>query len=179
MIVVDDGFAIRLRDLRKKKGMTQTELCKRVGVGKTVISNYEAGKRKNIATPIINSIANELGVSQEELIGNAVVKNENLYPRASKTWPDPNAPMEYFCAGCRQKFVAHKAVRSITCPLCGVEHLVMWHICPDCLQRAKADVIPRRPYKCPVCNGHGSESGCTALCHACKGTGIVWDGGEH
>jgi DnaJ-class molecular chaperone len=58
----------------------------------------------------------------------------------------------------------------MTCPICKTT------IC-TCTEKPP----PRRPYKCPVCDGTGKvwqRSDSTGInkqpCHACKGTGIVW-----
>lgn len=37
-------MALRIKDLRKKRGLTQEELAKKLDVGRTAIANYESGK---------------------------------------------------------------------------------------------------------------------------------------
>jgi len=60
-------FSNKLKQIRKERGMTQTDLAQMIGVSKSLISNYEAGLRHRIAFPIQVSIANALGCSLEDL----------------------------------------------------------------------------------------------------------------
>lgn len=77
------------------------------------------------------------------------------------------------CCACRKSFEAHSIVNNLKCPHCEHEALIMLHICPACYQQFADRMPKRKPYKCPVCDGRGGEG---LQCHACKGTGIVWDG---
>lgn len=44
--LIDRGsFAVRLRALRKEKGMTQTELAEKIGTTRSSIANWENGSR--------------------------------------------------------------------------------------------------------------------------------------
>lgn len=61
-------FGENLRLLREKKGISQAELARRIGVSRSVISNYEAGKRSQISTPYIVAIAAALDVPWQELV---------------------------------------------------------------------------------------------------------------
>ena len=70
-------FGERLKDLRKKKNLTQEELGKKFNVGKTTISNWEA----NITEPqhtILLDIANFFGVSIDYLLGNEISKQDEI-----------------------------------------------------------------------------------------------------
>lgn len=58
----------RLRDARKKKGLTQEELGKLVGVGKSTICTYEKETR-NPSLETIVEFLNILGVSADYLLG--------------------------------------------------------------------------------------------------------------
>ena len=61
---------MRIKEIRKKKGMTAAELARLVNTTPVSISRYETGKR----TPTINKaaeIAAALGVTVDELIGKA------------------------------------------------------------------------------------------------------------
>lgn len=62
-------FAERLKELRKKSGMTQGELAKLIGVSTNSISIYENGDLPSIGKLI--SLANALGVSVDFLLGTA------------------------------------------------------------------------------------------------------------
>lgn len=54
-----------VRSLREKRGWNQTELAYRAGVGTTVISNFENGKRQT--APMAARIAKALKVKVETL----------------------------------------------------------------------------------------------------------------
>lgn len=58
----------RLRDLRLSKDMTQAELGKILGVGKTTISQYETGTRKPDAETL-DKLAGFFAVSVDYLLG--------------------------------------------------------------------------------------------------------------
>ena len=52
----------KIKNLREKSGITQTELAEKLGVSKSVISAYEKGIR-NPSHKILQSIAETFGVS--------------------------------------------------------------------------------------------------------------------
>lgn len=58
----------RLKELRLKKGLTQEELGRAVGVGKSAICCYEKGTR-NPALETIIEFMNVLGVTSDYLLG--------------------------------------------------------------------------------------------------------------
>jgi transcriptional regulator with XRE-family HTH domain len=66
----EDGFAGRLRDLRKQKGLSQTELAEAVGVHYTHIGRYERGKSRP-AADTLKRLADALGVSGDYLLEGA------------------------------------------------------------------------------------------------------------
>lgn len=63
-----ETFGVRLKKLRKQKGMSQSELAQKVGVWQTLISRYE---REEVAptTSTLEWICKALGVSATELLG--------------------------------------------------------------------------------------------------------------
>lgn len=64
----------RLKQLRKEKGLTQTELAKLINIGNKTISDYE----RNITSPDIetlNVIAGYFNVSTDYLLGKTNQKN--------------------------------------------------------------------------------------------------------
>lgn len=61
-------FAERLKQLRKEKAMTQTELSKTLGYGYTAIANYESGRNEPSLSDLI-SICKIFDVSSDYLIG--------------------------------------------------------------------------------------------------------------
>jgi len=62
------SIARRVRAFRKLKGLTQCELSKRVDISIAVIGSIERGTRKPDER-ILGRIADELGVTIDELIG--------------------------------------------------------------------------------------------------------------
>ena len=67
----DPGFAQRLRELRKQKDLSQTELGERVGVHYTHIGRYERGVSRPGADTL-KRLADALGVSGDYLLEGAV-----------------------------------------------------------------------------------------------------------
>jgi transcriptional regulator with XRE-family HTH domain len=63
------GFGERLRDLRKKRGLTQEELAKRADVGRHMtISDYERSKKKSPNIEIVSRIAGVLDTTVDWLL---------------------------------------------------------------------------------------------------------------
>lgn len=67
--VLNMDFSERLRALRKKAGLTQTELAEAAGSTMRSIQNYEAGKRYPQNIEIAKKLAAALGVTSGELLG--------------------------------------------------------------------------------------------------------------
>jgi len=67
-------FKNRIRDYRELRQLSQTQLAKKVGVSKSAISMYEAGKREP-SFEIMEAIADTLNASFYDLIG----KTEECY----------------------------------------------------------------------------------------------------
>ena len=61
-------IARQLKLLRKKRGLTQSELAKKVGLTLTAIAAYEVG-RVHIADVTLVDLAKALNVSADELLG--------------------------------------------------------------------------------------------------------------
>jgi transcriptional regulator with XRE-family HTH domain len=61
-------FAIRLKEVRVAKNLSQIELARRAGLSPTVISHYEAGRRAPLLATCA-AIADALGVSMDFLSG--------------------------------------------------------------------------------------------------------------
>ncbi len=66
-----DGFAERLRELRKQKGLSQSELGERVGVHYTHVGRYERGVSRP-AADTLKRLADALGVSGDYLLEGTV-----------------------------------------------------------------------------------------------------------
>ncbi|MBS4022296.1 MAG: helix-turn-helix transcriptional regulator [Dethiobacter sp.] len=61
-------LAVRVRELREFRGLSQKKLANRVGMGSSSISDIENGKR-NVTFETVEKIAQELGVKATELLG--------------------------------------------------------------------------------------------------------------
>ena len=72
---MDEGN--KIKEIRKKKGLTQKQLGERLGVSQTMIAQYENGKRKP-KLETLNKIASALDVSVSELRDVAVFDASNL-----------------------------------------------------------------------------------------------------
>lgn len=56
-----------IKRIRLKKGMTQGDICRKLGLDRAYISNLENGK-KNPTLSTIEKIANALGVKASDLL---------------------------------------------------------------------------------------------------------------
>lgn len=63
---------MQIRELRKKAGIHQNTLAARVGITSAYLCELESEKKKNPNIQLLMSIANELGVSIEALVGKKV-----------------------------------------------------------------------------------------------------------
>lgn len=64
-------FKDRLKEARTKKGLSQSALCKAIGIHVTNISRYERGENKP-NTEILQKIANALDVTTDYLMDGSV-----------------------------------------------------------------------------------------------------------
>ena len=65
----------RIVETRTKLGRTQQEIADAVGVAKSTIQRYEAGKIKKIKLPVISEISRALNINPVWLIGKTDIKN--------------------------------------------------------------------------------------------------------
>lgn len=70
-------FGSVLRRFRTASGVSQEELALRAGVDRTFISRLERGERQPTITTLI-SIADALGVSATDLVGETEVEHHSL-----------------------------------------------------------------------------------------------------
>lgn len=70
----------KIRECRKRKGLSQEELANKIGVKRAVVSKYETGKISP-RIEIIQKISRVLGVPVHELVGDTMYK-EAKYIRA-------------------------------------------------------------------------------------------------
>ncbi len=61
-------FSENLKKLREEKGMSQTELAKRIGVNKSLISAFESQNRLP-SLHVLSKLSYQFGVSMEFLLG--------------------------------------------------------------------------------------------------------------
>lgn len=57
-----------LKQIRKRAGLSQTQLAMKIGVSTGYISHLETGKRENPSLDVILKLASCLGVTVEQLI---------------------------------------------------------------------------------------------------------------
>lgn len=61
-------IGMKIKEARKKKGMTQEELGRIVGVQKSAIAKYESGRVVNIKRSTLQKIASALNIRPSELV---------------------------------------------------------------------------------------------------------------
>ncbi|MFB3921993.1 MAG: helix-turn-helix domain-containing protein [Terriglobia bacterium] len=60
-------FGVRLRQLRRRKGLTQVQLAERLGLDRSYLADIERGKR-NVSIVNLEIIAKGFGVSLSKLL---------------------------------------------------------------------------------------------------------------
>lgn len=79
----------RLRELRKEKGLTTTELGEIIGCSNPTITNYERGYRKPDPETLLK-LADYFGVSVDYLLGRDEVPGVQMKPAAPNEY-NPNS----------------------------------------------------------------------------------------
>ena len=64
--MITEDFGNRIRELRKKTGLSQENFASKIGMDRTYYASVESGKR-NISLNNIKKIADGLGISLSEL----------------------------------------------------------------------------------------------------------------
>ena len=64
---IKEKFGLRLKTLRKEKGLSQEELALKSGLNRPYLSAIEKGKR-NVSLEVMEKLAGALGVEIGELI---------------------------------------------------------------------------------------------------------------
>jgi len=59
---------LRVREVRKRKPLTQTQLAAKAGVRQATISLFESGKTKRVNLDVLAKIAHALGVPVQRLL---------------------------------------------------------------------------------------------------------------
>lgn len=78
-------FGERVRDLRKKKKLSQNALAELAGVSPRTIFGYEAGTTYPRTENMLNRLADALGVSSEELVDGTPSLESFAFIRADHT----------------------------------------------------------------------------------------------
>jgi len=73
------AIAKRLRELRKRSGLTQVELATKVGISQALLSEYERGEVR-IHGELVAAFAKTLRVSSDELLGLKTPKHNGFFP---------------------------------------------------------------------------------------------------
>ena len=68
---INKAFGGRLRAERRRSLLTQEDLARRVGIGRTTIANIEMG-RQSVSVPLLYRLAASLGVAPENLLPQSV-----------------------------------------------------------------------------------------------------------
>ncbi|WP_163979340.1 helix-turn-helix domain-containing protein [Paenibacillus alvei] len=68
----------RIKELRMKKKLTQSEMAKKIGTGRANYAHME-NNRVEIKHEFLQAIANELEVSTDYLLGNSISKQSDVH----------------------------------------------------------------------------------------------------
>ena len=75
---MNSKFSIRLKELRKERGLTQEDLSKLSGISFPTISRYENGQRDEPKLTILKTLANYFDVTIDYLVGDTDIKETNF-----------------------------------------------------------------------------------------------------
>jgi len=73
------AIAKRLREFRRRRGLTQVELADRVGISQAMLSEYELGDVR-LHGELVAALAKALQVSADELLGLKDTKHNGFFP---------------------------------------------------------------------------------------------------
>ena len=91
----------RLKQLRKKKGLTLAALSELIGVSDATLQRYESGQIQNIKMPIVEKLAHILGCSEAYIMGWGSESYDNIIMPSPKTLPvlgDISCGKPIFCS---------------------------------------------------------------------------------
>ena len=121
----------KIRECRKRKGLSQEELANKIGVKRAVVSKYEIGKiSPRIDT--VQNIARTLNVSIDELLGETMyvdtVENISALLSSGKATPADVAPVVH------GQWIHYPDYGVTRCSHCGWSIEEYWepNYCPDC-----------------------------------------------
>ena len=89
-------FGETVKSLRESKNLTQKQLGEQIGISRPTINLWERGKIKPKKPETIEKLANALGVTVKDLIGDEVVsvKKEKAAPKKKVTISKPKKAVE-------------------------------------------------------------------------------------
>ena len=98
------GLGKRLQEARQQAGLTQQQLCAQAGLSYSTLAKIERGAIKSPSIFTIQSIADTLGLSLDELLGHEVAERQTNKPLASRS----GIKFVYFdINGCLVRFYNH------------------------------------------------------------------------
>jgi transcriptional regulator with XRE-family HTH domain len=79
-----------IKERRLAKNLSKRALAEKAGISHTEVHRIENGERKNPSIPVLNSLADALGISKETLLQTAGYVNENQadVPLIERVFPD-------------------------------------------------------------------------------------------
>lgn len=84
----------RIEQLCLAQDMNITEMCRRTGVARAVLSDYKAGRRQTIGVKNLEKIADYFSVSMDWLLGKTPIRSVAESPQSEHL--PPNVPMDNF-----------------------------------------------------------------------------------
>jgi transcriptional regulator with XRE-family HTH domain len=87
-----DGVGARLRDLRRRRGHTLTELAERTGTSVSTLSRLESGRRRPTLDLLI-PLARIYGVTLDDLVGMPPPEDPRVHPRPFRRGGVTYAPL--------------------------------------------------------------------------------------
>jgi transcriptional regulator with XRE-family HTH domain len=78
--VEEAAIGQRLRELRERRGLTQVQLAKKLGLDQTLLSGYERGTIRMHAA-LVAAFAKVLGASTDEILGLKPTKTNGIKSR--------------------------------------------------------------------------------------------------
>lgn len=63
-----ENFGVRIRELRKERGITSYEMAERLGISRNTLTNWERGEKEPHAIEILVEMAKVLQVPLENLL---------------------------------------------------------------------------------------------------------------
>jgi transcriptional regulator with XRE-family HTH domain len=117
--IEESVFAKRLREIRKRRGLTQAELAQKLGLQQSMIAQYERGYIRVHAATLIVRLAAALQVTPNELLGTEdirtedVLKSRSLLRRLKQVNQLPAADQKALIRFLDALFARHQAPRPI------------------------------------------------------------------